>query len=384
MEQPKSNKSRNMMYTQQITHLPFPLDELEARLKALNPEKYAFVVHDKDTAEDGQPAEAHVHAMLTFTNPRSLNSVAKTLGDKPQYIERYDKQADNGYSYLTHRTDKAKSKHQYDFSEVTASFDYPAYMADIESKVLNATKYNQTKLLLDAFKAGHITKQELEQRLTGSEYGRLKPQIENIHSIILRQKADEWRKEVISQGKTLQVIWIYGDAGTGKSSLAKQFVRKKGLDCFISGSSNDTFQSYNGEHSAIIDDFRPRIMLYADLLRITDPYSIEHGVNVPSRYYDKALSVELIIITSPYSPYHFYLESVSKHKRDIDTFAQLNRRIALTLYCDMDYIYQSKFDTATNEFIIDITTKQPNKLSQKARPKPIGQRSEDIFKKIFE
>lgn len=86
MEQPKSNKSRNMMYTQQITHLPFPLDELEARLKALNPEKYAFVVHDKDTAEDGQPAEAHVHAMLTFTNPRSLNSVAKTLGDKPQYI----------------------------------------------------------------------------------------------------------------------------------------------------------------------------------------------------------------------------------------------------------------------------------------------------------
>lgn len=382
MAQTKALRCRHMMYTQQIKHLPFPLLELETRLIALNPEKYAFVIHDKDLAEDGQPADDHIHAMLSFKNPRSVSSVAKTLGDKPEFIEIYDHRAENGYSYLAHRTDKAKDKYQYDVSEVKASFDYSAFLTDTENKVLSATKHNQTQLLLDAFKAGHITKQELEMKLTGSEYGKLKNQIENIHSVLLRHQAYEWRKEAIAQDKTLTVIWLFGEAGVGKSSLAKQLVSKKGLKPFITGSSNDLFQSYNGEHAVVIDDLRNRTIRYEDLLRITDPHNIEHGINAPSRYYDKALAVELIVITSPYNPYEFYLGEVPKSQRKIDTFAQLNRRITVTMFLDMDCIYHVSFDGS--KYVVDNNTKQINKLSEKARPQKQGERSEDIFKKLFE
>lgn len=142
------------------------------------------------------------------------------------------------------------------------------------------------------------------------------------------------------------------------------------------------FQSYNGEHAVIIDDLRNHTIRYEDLLRITDPHNIEHGTNAPSRYYDKALAVEFIVITSPYDPFEFYLGEVPKSQRNIDKFEQLNRRITVTIYLDMDYIYYAVFNGSTYD--IDYNTKQINKLSAKARPQKQGERSEDIFKKLFE
>lgn len=381
MSRKKSIRCRNMMYTQQLRHLPFEIDDLETIIAALSPEKYAYIIHDNDT-DDEKLVEKHLHLMLTFKNARSLNSVAKAFKDKPEYIELFTKNEENGYAYLVHRTDKSRHKYQYNLNEVTANFDYPDFIAQIEKEIVKANSHNQTKLLLDAFKAGHITKQELEQRLTGSEYGKLKHQIENIHSVILRLKADEWRKEAITKGKTLTVIWLYGESGTGKTSLAKHLVNKTGLTLFITGSSNDLFQSYNGEHAVIIDDLRNHTIRYEDLLRITDPHSIEYGINAPSRYYDKALAVELIVITSPYNPYEFYLGEVPKSHRKIDTFAQLNRRITLSMFLDMDYLYHVSFDGI--KYVADNNTKQINTLSEKARPQRQGERSEDIFKKLFD
>ena len=385
MKQHQMNKCRNMMYTQQLSHLPFTLEELPERLNAINPQKYAYILHNKDIGENGKPVDDHLHLMMTFKNARSINSIAKALGDKPQYIERYDRQAENGYSYLVHRTDKAKNKFQYDVASVTANFDYPDFISEIEKKVLNAAIRNDTNILLDAFKAGHINKMELEERLSGSEYGRIRSQIENIHSLILRQKAEKWRQEAIALGKTLKAFWLFGAAGTGKTSLAKQIVKKKNLSLFMSGSSKDMFQNYNGENAIIIDDLRPHAINYEDLLRITDPHSIECGINAPSRYYDKALACELIIITSPFSPRDYYFREIqTAEQRRIDTFAQLERRISLTLLLDMDYIFQVEYNRQSEQYEKDYDTKKVNNLSEKARPQKEGTRPKDIFEKIFD
>lgn len=385
MEQQKNSKCRNMMYTQQLSHLPFQLIDLEEKIAALAPEKFAHIIHDKDVNENGKPADAHLHLMMTFLNARSINSVAKSLCDEPQYIERFDRQAENGYAYLIHRTDNAKHKHQYSTDEVISNFDYPAFIEEIESKIVKAARHNQTDLLLDAFKDGYITKQELEEQLTGSEYGKLKSQIENINSVILRQKAERWRKEAIKMGKTLKVYWVYGAAGTGKTSLAKEIILKTNLPLFISGSSRDMFQNYNSEHAIIIDDLRPGTIKYDDLLRLTDPHSIEFGINAPSRYYDKSLACELIAITTPFSPRDFYFHEVmTAEQRRIDTFEQLNRRLSLVLYLDMYYIYRATYNRNTEQFELDKDSKRSNHLSEIARPKEEGERPEDIFDNLFE
>ena len=78
----------------------------------------------------------------------------------------------------------------------------------------------------------------------------------------------------------------------------------------------------------------------------------------------------------------FYLGEVPKTQRKIDTFAQLNRRITVTMFLDMDYIYHVSFDGI--KYVEDNNTKQINTLSEKARPQRQGERSEDIFKKLFD
>lgn len=355
-----------MMYTQQIKHLPFKkIDDINSIAQALGAE-YAYIVHDKDL-ENGKPVEEHVHAMLHFKNAHSVDSVAKSFGDSSQSIEKWDGREENGFAYLIHHTKNSFHKFQYDICEVTANFDYAEYIVQAEAKAAKNSQREKSKHLLDAFKEGHISKDELERILSGSEYGKLKNQIESIHSFLLRQEADDWRKEAIKQGKTLKVLWCYGDAGTGKTSFAKEQAKKYYDDIYISGSSKDLFQSYRGQHVIILDDLRPNSINYQDLLRILDPRSIENSAFLPSRYYDKALACELIIITTPYSPYLFYANSMDEQTMYIDSFDQLYRRITLTIYFDSEHYYSAHYNALQRAFKPDKLRKQKNVYSTEYR-----------------
>ena len=94
----KNNSYKNMMYQQQVKYLPAQtidnlVDMIENKLK---PKKYAVILHDKDTDDNGTPKEEHIHAMMSFENAHSLASVAKQRGDKPQYIEAWKGNSNNG------------------------------------------------------------------------------------------------------------------------------------------------------------------------------------------------------------------------------------------------------------------------------------------------
>ena len=217
-----------MMYTQQLQHLPAGIKNMTDLVNLieskLRPKRYAIITHDKEKDKNGNPKEPDLHIMLSFDNARSLNSVAKILGDKPQYVEAWVGDANNGYAYLVHATRQAQSagKHRYDPGEVTANFDYAALVRKIGLEVEQAKAERAVKpeVLLDMLYTGAITKQELEQQLTGSLYARYRRQIEDVWAKRLQNLAEEWREEMIRQSKQVRVIWIYGPAGTGKTYVA--------------------------------------------------------------------------------------------------------------------------------------------------------------------
>lgn len=368
-------KCKNMMYEQQLAYLPYKdKDDLYTAIETkVKPSKMAVIAHDKDVDDKGQPATEHIHAMMSFPNARSINNIAKIIGDKPQYIAAWNEKASNGYAYLVHRTENAKTKYQYDPSEVRANFDYKAaldkYMQNIQKAKAKKAKSKNSNIekYLNEIYNGTLTGKEVEDMITGSEYAKYKKLIEDVDTKRLQRASEEFREKMREENRAIRLYWIYGGTETGKSSLAKELARMENRAYFISGSTRDVFQDYNGEHTIILDELRPNVIPYADLLRITDPYA--ERVFAPSRYHDKYLSADLIIITTPYSPSEFYNDmSISGrvNKKD-DSFWQLKRRITLTLCADQTSFYLAEYDRFMQSYQIDASTKQPNPYSKSAR-----------------
>lgn len=392
----RSPRSRNLMYEQQLAHLPPHIKGVDGLFQligdVLQPEQYGVVLHDKDVNKQGEPVEPHLQAFMVFQNPRSCASVAKQLGDMPQSVTVWDERANNGFMYLIHLTDKAKGKHQYDPAEVKANFDYAALVESTTRQVEKARTHgdnNRTKAILDMVYAGILSKKEAESQLPGHVLGRIKRQLDDVHAKRLERDAAEWRKDMAEQGKTVRVIWFYGSSGSGKTSAARAQAERTGQPYYISGSTRDIFQSYAGEHTIILDELRAGSIPYADLLRILDPYSIQSEVMAPSRYNDKALACDLFIITCPYDPHQFYNEMFSvdenknkKRKEQTDSFEQLLRRITLTVCMTDREIQLAEYDEEKKVFIPDTSSSRPNPYSATSRPAPVTDAA-GMFVKMF-
>lgn len=379
------------MYVQNLENLPFTnLNEcLEYIKKELNPIKYAGILHNKDKNEDGSLKMPHIHVMLQFENARSIENIAKILKDKPQYIQKWNGDSTNGYSYLIHATTESQNQHQYEMDEVSANFDY----IDLIVKTKKRIKFNLTgrdelviKGLLDKLYLGEITKEDVEKQLSGSQYAKAKNRIESVYQKHIEIVADEWRNYMRKNNLTIEVIWIYGTAGVGKTRLAKDYASKYGENYFITGSSRDPFQHYEGQNIIILDELRPSIFQYSDLLKMFDPFNDE--VMGASRYFDKPLTANVFIITSPYKPKDFYSKIIEENKKfDVgtDTFKQLARRIDLVLHLDKESLQIAFYDSKLDNFFIEKSSKTLNPYIEVTKNDDYVQalNSEKLYKQVL-
>ena len=213
--------------------------------------------------------------------------------------------------------------------------------------------------LLDLLYAGEITKSEIEERLTGSQYAKAKHKIDTVHLKRLEIQAESWRHEMKNKNAIVTIIWLFGKAGTGKTRLARQYAEQFDPNYFITGSIRDPFQQYNLEHVVILDELRPHQFDYSDLLKMFDPYN--DRAMASSRYFDKPLLANVYIITSPYSPYNFFLELTKKKQTShIDSWGQLMRRLTLVIEISKEYLQFYKYSPLDQMFYIDHMKKLSN------------------------
>lgn len=222
-------------------------------------------------------------------------------------------------AYLTHRN--APDRYQYDDSEVVAKPGYDWQAVRAKSEMSMAERKTFTHALEDIEK-GIIRRYNLFQRVSMQMYLDHKIDFDRAFEYReLRLKSDSNRQ--------IDVIYITGEAGSGKTTLAKHLCIKRGLSYCVSGSSRDPVQDYNGQDCLILDDLRPQTFDLSDLLKMLDNNTAS---SVNSRYHDRWLEVQCIIITTVLSIDEFFRsmlvtgEPISQLKRRCKTMIQLTQQ----------------------------------------------------------
>ena len=294
----------------------FDMDALESILERPCIQKWAYIIHNQCTYEEkeikkdskfkaGDLKPEHIHLALRFDAPQQLKYIARWFNIEPNFIERIKSTWSKTMLYLPHLN--APDKFQYEISEVKANFDYETFIAEIDEEP-------DIDFLLARIHDGEIR-----------EYNRT---VEINHMILnkfprLINEAFKIRSEFLQatqKDRYTEVVFITGGAGTGKTTLAKKIAIEKNLDYFISSGSNDIMDGYGDEPCLIVDDIRPSVMGLSDLLKMLDPHTAS---SVKSRYKNKFLNAELVILTTVLDINTFYHNVFSEGAEPIN---QLKRR----------------------------------------------------------
>lgn len=182
-----------------------------------------------------------------------------------------------------------------------------------------------------------------------------------------------------------KVIWIYGKSGTGKTRFAKEYCARKNLHYYMCTGSNSPFDGLNNlsakeQEVLIIDELRPQVMNYQDLLQLLDPMNFDKVA--VARYHNPHVMANIIFVCTIYNPFDFYM-SMQLKSQNIDTFAQLHRRIGLTLELTQTTINEVNFCSNSQHPIkYEMIQSYPNTLSSKTNKTTFSLKELNDYKNV--
>lgn len=288
-------------------------------------EKYAWILHDKD----GANVVIHAHFEIKLRTPIKTSTICNKFGVRENQIEKIKGTWADALDYLTHKN--APEKHQYDPSEVHANFEWQE-----EAKGSKHSRYERMRELVDKIASGEVRAYNLTEHVEASEYVEHKTRID---------RAFQWRKSYVQSHlaelvEMKNIVWIYGQTGTGKTTLAKHLAKVAGLWYALTSAGRNLFDEYQDEPCLIIDDLRPEDMRFSDLLGILDPYNFKAA---QARYQNKALQTQMLIVTTTISPEEFVRRACGDELNAEDG-RQLYRRINTVLEVTSDSVYEYEYE----------------------------------------
>lgn len=287
------------------------IDIIKSWLESLKCD-YLAVLHNLD---DTRP---HYHIYVRMITAREIEDIAKQCGISSNYIQKV-KSWNSALAYAFHLN--APTKHKYDKSAVVFSnVDLPAIFETYENIVKTKQRQNEIDMLINDYGQCKISQKILIDNLSNSEY------CDNIKRI---KASCEYRQLQIKE-RNMEVIYICGIGGTGKTTLAKYMAQQQNYDYFISGSGKDVLDGYDKQECIILDDLRADAFTKAELFKFLDNNT---NSSVKSRYHNKDISYcKLMIITSVRQPHELY---DWKSEEYLEGFVQFARRIKYKFY----YVY---------------------------------------------
>lgn len=309
-----------------------------SRIKTLsNLKSYCIITHDKDILPSGEIKPPHFHAVLTFSNAKTIETISKTVGVENQYVNKIKTTTKSARLYLVHRNNP--EKYQYDPSEVYADFDYINYVDDCPVRQKRET-------IAERIQTGEIKEYNLWQYVTIDEYSKNKRYYQNCF---------EYRQNKIKGlDRNMECIFITGGSETGKTTYAKMLATQKGYNAYISSGGKNPLDNYKGEECIILDDTRSSSWSLTDFLKLTDNHT---DSLVGCRYYNKSIAeCKLIIVTSVKSLDEFYENAT---KEDNEPKIQLYRRFQMVIEMKKETMTISAYNEDKKRHIPAVSVKNP-------------------------
>ena len=260
--------------------------------------QYVAVLHDKDVNTDATLVKPHYYVYINFgRSSATREDVARWFDIRETLVENVKTNKRKAIRYAIHLDQP--EKHQYSKDEVVANFDFTPFLSNEKPKTVAQVEKERKERIVNDCAAGIITPYNYLQYIEPTEYANWKTLITRAWEVY------EHTRLIASEGqRKCDVIWICGESGTGKTTIAKLMAKELGLSTYVTATGMDPFSNYCGQGCAILDDIRPNYPFsYNDLLKILDPH---YNVPVQSRYRNKMLFADKIFICTILPLEQFY------------------------------------------------------------------------------
>lgn len=302
------------------------------------------------SGERNRYKKAHVHVLFRFEGKKSYTQiqaiVRRVFGNHASPGIQAVESVPGAARYLCHLDQPGKYQYPTDgpFGPVEfAGFDVEPYFAMSEAQRKDAL--DQLFRLAEDGGYGELCRfvpfvreyhPDLYAFLLGdSAYPKVAGYLRSLHFSKKEEKAERAAAAV----GTKRVVYVYGESGVGKTLFAKRYGKENGLSSFIAGAGNDPLQGYDGSQVLVLDEIRPRVFEWADLLKLLDPHTTSLAA---ARYKNVDVSpVCCVIMTSVLSPQEFVCGVRGVGTED---WQQFFRRISCVMHITRDLITYERVD----------------------------------------
>ena len=319
---------RKFIIIQQLEYMS--VEQLQLCLNADSSiESYYYIVHDN---EEGK--KPHFHCCISCKSPTKVRAIIKKYNLPIQQIENIKGSWVGALRYLIHIDNVDKV--QYDVSQVVSNKN--DYEEIINKPFKNTKREWLNDLLLDLYN-GNVCFYDSEKLLS-----RCPSAIDYFNNINKFKDAYNQYTERLLE-KDLNVYFVFGDSGSGKTTFAREWCKRNGLTYCVSSSPNDLLQDYKGQEVLILDDLRHYHIDFTDFLKLCDT---KVRTSFKSRYMNKKFVGSYIFITTTEPLGDWYSsESLVEQRyqfiRRITGYFNINKmyNVKEQLYFDFDYFFRS-------------------------------------------
>ena len=307
---------------------------------------YVYCLHDKDTytkkdeeegkGKYGDPKKPHWHIYIKLKESRTFADVAKWFGIGVTFVQKIKAGTfEGGCIYATHAN--APDKYQYPVTDAISSpgFDY-AKIVEIKQQAFKREKkmdaaYQRKMEICKMIEDGVINPFNKHQMISMEDW-------QNYNRAITLAFERQAELLELNNERNMRCIYIAGETMACKTSLAKMILEKYTTSHLICN-SYDPLQNYKGQKGVCIDDISFSTFGWKDFLNMADN---DTSTPVKSRYKNKSLYCDLLIITTTKEPYQLVQQMDGAQD---ENKKQFYRRFKTYYYADYDTITEYRFNS---------------------------------------